>query len=244
MQTIKKERIERLRKEVLCLQGLNARPESGRPSIALGPLLENMPGKIFPTGAIHEFLSPAPTASAATTGFISALLNTLMEDGKCCIWISTHRNLFPPGLKAFGIAPDRIIFIDAAGEKEALWAIEEALKCKSIAAVVGEIKELDFTHSRRLQLAVEHSRVTGFIHRIYPRHIRPTACVARWQIQPVNSQTTGGVPGVGFPRWEVELIKIRNGKPGRWQLTWTRNNFHLAKRGQEMSLSTLKTGTA
>ena len=36
-----------------------------------------------------------------------------------------------------------------------LWVIEEALKCEGLAAVIGEIKELSFTQSRRLQLAVE-----------------------------------------------------------------------------------------
>ena len=42
-----------------------------------------------------------------------------------------------------------------------MWAIEEALKCDGLAAVIGEMKELSFTNSRRLQLAVEKSHVTN-----------------------------------------------------------------------------------
>ena len=35
------------------------------------------------------------------------------------------------------------------------------------------------------------------------------------------------MPGISFPRWQVELLKIRNGKPGRWQLEWTGTFRHI-----------------
>jgi protein ImuA len=34
------------------------------------------------------------------------------------------------------------------------------------------------------------------------------------------------MPGVGFPRWNVQLLKVRNGKPGAWQLEWEGGQFH------------------
>jgi protein ImuA len=33
------------------------------------------------------------------------------------------------------------------------------------------------------------------------------------------------MPGVGFPRWSVELIKVRNGKTGSWQVEWMGRKF-------------------
>jgi protein ImuA len=33
------------------------------------------------------------------------------------------------------------------------------------------------------------------------------------------------MPGVGFPRWNVELLKVRNGKPGSWQIEWKAGKF-------------------
>ena len=93
-----------------------------------------------------------------------------MQPGGACIWISAARKIFPPGLKAFGIEPDRVIFVDLKREKDVLWATEEVLKCEGLAAVASEIRELSFTVSRRLQLAVEKSRVTGFILRDNPRY--------------------------------------------------------------------------
>lgn len=241
----KKEQLEILRKEILCLQGLGIRPGNGQSVVKLGPVLDNLPGHIFSTGAVHEFLSPTLSASAATNGFIAAILSFLMQSGRPCLWVSMHRTVFPPALKTLGIDPDSIIFIDVTTEKEALWTIEEALKCEAVGAVIGEIKELDFTQSRRLQLAVESSKVTGFIHRLYPRSIRPTACVARWQILPVSSETKDGFPGIGFPRWQVELLKIRNGRPGRWQLEWSGNKFHVMDAAdKKMILPVLKTSVA
>jgi protein ImuA len=244
MQT-QKEKIESLRREILDLQGLGSRPCGERPPVSLGPVLDSMPGRVFPTGAVHEFLSPTPMAAAATSGFISAIAGVLAQSRKPCIWVSMHRTLFPPGVKGFGLDPDQIIFIDAARDKEALWAAEEALKCEAIGTVIAEIRELDFTQSRRLQLAVETSRATGFIHRIHPRGIRPTACVSRWQILPAASQTSDGLPGVGFARWQVELLKIRNGRPGRWQVEWNENAFHVIhEHVRKITSPVLKTGAA
>jgi protein ImuA len=245
MQTIKKEQLERLRKEMLCLQGLGGRSCPDQPAVNLGPLLNHMPGQVFPLGAMHEFLSPTLTTAAATHGFISAILASLMQSGKPCVWVSLRKTVFPPALKSFGIDPDRIVFIEVAREKEALWTIEEALKCKALSAVIGEIKELDFTQSRRLQLATEDSRVTGFINRLCPRGIRPTASVSRWQVSPLGSRTAAGLPGIGFPRWKVELMKIRNGKPGCWEIEWLGNALHIKDSPlQETGPSFIKTGAA
>lgn len=231
MQT-RKEKLERLRQEMLCLQGLDIKSCHDQQAVPLGPVLDHMPGGIFPTGVIHEFLSPTYSASAAANGFISAVISYLMQNDMPCLWISRRRTIFPPSLKLFGIDSGKIIFIDVPREKEVLWVMEEALKCRALNAVVAEIKELDFTHSRRLQLAVENSRVTGFVHRLGPRRISPTASVTRWQVYPVNSHPVDGLPGVGFPRWKVELLKVRNGRPGCWELEWAGHAF------QESDLST------
>src|ERR1700684_950556 len=103
--------------------------------------------------------------------------------------------------------------------------MEEALKCSGLAAVVGEMPELSFTTSRRFQLAVEQSRVTGFVLRSHPRNLNTNTCVSRWKIKPLPSHAEDDLPGLGFPRWQVELQKIRNGKPGVWQVEWAAGGF-------------------
>ncbi len=184
------------------------------------------PDYSFPLGAVHEFICPDVEAISASSGFIASILSKLMQNDSASIWISPSQNIFVPALSTFGIKPDKIIFIELKNQKEILWAMEEALKCEGLAAVIGEIPELSFNISRRLQLAVEQSRVTGFIIRNNPRKLETTACIARWQITSLPSASDNDMPGVGFPRWNVELLKVRNGKPGTWQIEYAERKFN------------------
>lgn len=118
-------------------------------------------------------------------------------------------------------------------EKDRLWTLEEALKCESLGSVIAEINELNFTESRRLQLAVEKSRVTAFIIRYRPKNMT-TSCVTRWNVRPLPTQKTK-LPGIGFPGWRVELLKVRNGKTGNWQMEWKKEKFHLVQQAPFLS---------
>lgn len=229
MSTAKQDIIQELRRDLMLLQGFKP-PTAETIDPGLGPVTAAFPHGVFPTGAIHEFLSTGAENAAASGGFAAGLAASLMARGGACVWMSCGRKVFPPALKAFGIEPDQLIFVDLKKEKQALWAMEEALKCEGLAAVVGELREISFTASRRLQLAVEHSRVTGLLLRQDPRQLNPIACVARWRITPLPSEPGANMPGLGFPRWNVELSKVRNGRPGIWQMEWSAGRFHPLER--------------
>jgi protein ImuA len=225
MSDLKKAIISKLQQDILLWQGFKPPTVGTKKVDGLGPVLAAFPNSVFPTGAIHEFLSEAPENAAASAGFIAGLLNALMQQEGACLWISTCRTLFPPALKAFGIEPDRVIFVDLRQERDVLWVMEEALKCEGLSAVIAEVREISLTASRRLQLTVEKSKVTGFILRNDPRKLSTTACVARWKISSFPSVLDGDMPGVGFPRWNVELLKVRNGNPGSWIMEWSAGRF-------------------
>ena len=225
--TLKKEDIIRqLQKDIPLMQGFKRITANDAIQIRLGPIDPAFPNSCFPLAAVHEFINERIESTEATNGFISFLISSLMIKGDPCLWISSSRTVFPPALKSFGVEPDKIIFITVQREKDMLWVMEEALKCEGLAAVVGEIKEVGFTESRRLQLAVEKSKVTGFIIRNRPRNMNVNACVSRWKITPLISGSANNLPGIGFPRWNVELLKIRNGKPGVWQMEWSDDRLH------------------
>jgi protein ImuA len=221
-----------LQTDILRLQGFKASPNTGL-DLGLGPVLEAFPNASFPVGAVHEFLSLLED-SVATCGFVSGLLSSLMGTYGTTLWISSCRTLFPPALKNLGVEPDRIIFLDLQKERDVLWAMDEALKCSALAAVVGEIREIDFTTSRRLQLAVEQSQVTGFILRNNFRQLSTTACVSRWKITSLPSGIND-LPGVGFPTWRVELLRVRNGRPGTWDVQWMNGRFTLVNNTPSIS---------
>jgi protein ImuA len=244
---IKTDIFDKLQKDILSLQGIQTPAQSKRVDFKLGPIEKAFPNQVFPTGAVHEMISKRPEDAAATTGFIAALLGRIMQRGGVSLWISQKRTLFPPALKFFGIDPDRVIFVDVKNEKDLLWMVEESLKCQALSGVVAEIRELSLTDSRRLQLAVEKSRVTGLLHRMNPSVISNSACAARWKVTPLASGLEEDMPGVGFFRWDIALLKVRNGYPGQWQVQWTAGSFdHLVETSPTQAVAPdhdlLKTG--
>ncbi|HVV54105.1 MAG TPA: hypothetical protein VHC47_02200 [Mucilaginibacter sp.] len=221
----KQDIINKLRKDILLLEGFKPPSAGSMGNIGLGDIEFSFPNSVFPVGAIHEVLCPTTEHLAASSGFISGILASLMKQGGACLWISITGKIFAPAMAMFNVEADRIIFIDLIREKDVLWVTEEALKCEGLTAVIAELQSISFAESRRLQLAVENSKVTGFILRTDPRKAGASTCMARWQISHLPGGTEDGLPGVGFPRWQVDLLKVRNGSPGNWQLEWAEGRF-------------------
>ena len=225
MPALKADIITQLKKELLALQGFRPLLHAQH-KIELGTINHSFPGSQFPLGVNHEFICNNNESLTASSGFIAGILSSLLKKGGATVWISSSQIIFPPALVSFSIEPSQIIFIHLRNQKEILWTIEEALKCEGLTAVVGEINTLDLTQSRRLQLATEQSGVTGFLLRTNQRTLNTNACTCRWRIYPLQSETEDGLPGIGFPRWNVKLLKVRNGKPGNWHLEWSNGRFN------------------
>ncbi|HKG07344.1 MAG TPA: hypothetical protein VKB19_12830 [Pedobacter sp.] len=229
MDNAKKEILFKLQQDILLWQGFKPQAAGKAELVGLGDIEQSFPGGVFPKSAIHEFITVLPEDAAASDGFIAGLLAILMKGGAVCVWVSTSRRLFPASLSTFNVEPERIIFIDVKTEKDALWITEEALKCEGLAAVVAELNNLSLIESRRLQLAVEESGVTGFILRKDASKTASTVATARWKISPLPTDTENGMPGIGFPRWQVDLLKVRNGNPGTFVLEWAGECFEQVK---------------
>src|SRR5471030_186884 len=155
MRDTKEAIISRLQKDILHWQGFAPTSPGMAKGIGLGPLESAFPNGVFPTGTIHEMICPTHEHVAATGGLLAGVVGLLMQQGGACLWISRARKLFPLSLATFNVEPHRVIFIDLQREKDVLWAMEEALKCEGLAAVVAEVRDISFAQSRRLQLAVE-----------------------------------------------------------------------------------------
>ena len=225
----KKDILTQLRREIIALEGYKPAPAGMMQKVGLGPILQAFPDHTFPISAIHEFICSDAANKAASIGFVSGLLSSLVHKGRAMLWINPSPVIFPPALKAYGITPEHIFFLHLAKEKEVLWTLEEALRCSTLTAVVAEVGDISFTSSRRLQLAVEESGVTCFMLRKGMRNIT-SVCAARWHITSLPSYLEQGLPGVGHPRFRVELLKVRNGKQGCWELEWKENRFqHVSK---------------
>jgi len=233
--------LARLQSDILRLQRFKPTVSVVR-DFELGDLADAFPNRTFPVGHIHEFLATKTEDMATTGGFIAGLLSLFLKSNGTILWVSSTRKLFPPALKNFAVQPDRFIFLDLANEKDVLWAMHEALKCASLTAVIAELSEVTFTESRRLQLAVEQSQVTGFVLRQSSRKPGTTACVSRWRITSLPSEVIDSLPGIGFPTWRVELLRMRNGHTGTWDIQWKAGSLLPVQRAENFHEQNKKAG--
>ncbi len=218
----KQEILKDLRKQILLMEGFKepVLTEDAK----LGRINEAFPNGVFPFSALHEFFCYNQEEVTSSSAFITALLSSRFKKGARVVWISPIRTIFPPALKLFGIEPHQVLFLNIKKDKEISWAINEALTCSSLSAVIGEMPEMSITASRRFQLAIEDAGVGCFILRKNPKNLLNTA-VSRWHIQPLPGKADNGFPGLGFPRWHVTLLKVRNGKTGSWNIEYTSSGF-------------------
>ena len=197
-----------------------------------------LPGGGLARGALHEILGMGGDEEdgALAAAFAAGILARLEKNG-IVLWCLPRLDLYGPGLAAHGLDPGRLVLVRARRDAEILWAMEEGLRAPGVAAVVGEVGALAAVASRRLQLAAEHSGVTALVLRRWRNgeeaareRNRPNAAATRWRIAaltsgahltlPSSPREGRGVfnePGIGRPRWRVELLRCRGGEPASWE---------------------------
>lgn len=167
-------------------------------------------------GALHEVAgSPELADDAAATVFMAGILARL--DGTV-LWCLRWRDLFAPALHLAGLHPDRVVFVEAGSDTNVLIAMEECLRHEGLAGVVGELRKISLTASRRLQLAAEQTGVPAFVFRRSSAADGPgegTAALTRWRVRAAPSERLG-IPSLGRPRWELALERARGGEPKLW----------------------------
>ncbi|MAA99174.1 MULTISPECIES: ImuA family protein [Hyphomicrobiales] len=167
-------------------------------------------------GALHEV---AGGGNGAVDGAAAALFaaGVAARSGGKVLWCVTRMDLFAPALAQAGLAPGRVVYVECGDEKALLACFEEGLRHPGLGAVVAEVSRLSMTASRRLQLAAEASGTLGLAVRRWRRQTEaadfgmPTAATTRWRVSALPSAPLP-VPGVGRPRWLLELIRSRAGE--------------------------------
>jgi protein ImuA len=124
------------------------------------------------------------------------------------------------GLAQLGLDPSRLVLVEAGKEKDALWALEEALRSQAKPAMVAGALEggLDLTPSRRLNLAAAvHATPLAVLRSA--RASGTSAAATRWRVAaaPAARDLFGSFT---HPRWQVALERARNGRPGSWLIEW------------------------
>ena len=167
-------------------------------------------------GALHEV---AGGGNGTVHGAAAALFaaGIMARTTGQILWCVARRDLFAPAMAQAGLHPDRVIYAEVGDEKSVLACFEEGLRHGGLSGVVGEVAKLSMTVSRRLQLVAEASGTLAIAVRRWRRMAdasdfgQPTASVTRWRVSALPSSPLP-VPGVGRPRWLVELIRARAGE--------------------------------
>lgn len=189
-------------------------------------------------GRWHLPVPPSPTlselfAAHPRDGGWAGFLLAQLESGKPMLWVQDRMailesgRIYPPGL------PSReIIHIEARDARDALWAMEEGVRCAALSAVVGEIwgdpKVLDFTATRRLAVASERSGVGCWLVRLGGA-ANLSGARMRWRIDSAPSLLNPlDARAPGSPAWDADLFRARGMPPGRWSIVHEAAVFHLA----------------
>ena len=148
-------------------------------------------GGLRPAG-LHEFLG-----EAGALALVAALAARRLADGAVgpVLWCLERALPYPPGLAAFGLGPERLILVRAREGREVLWAMEEALGSGRAALVVGEVRRLDWTASRRLQLAAENGATPALLVNGGDHAAAPGA-LTRWRVGSAPRRLAADGPGL------------------------------------------------
>ncbi|RFB76622.1 ImuA family protein [Methylovirgula sp. 4M-Z18] len=206
--------LAQLRQRIERLERSSGRARDVLP-FGLADLDRRLPGGGLALGALHEIAGGGNGAVDGAAASLFAAGIAARSKGKV-IWCVTRHDLFAPALAQAGLLPDRLIHVECGDEKSLLACFEEGLRHGGLSAVVAEVARLPMIASRRLQLAAESSGTIGLALRRWRRQSeaadfgQPTASVTRWRVSVVPTEPLP-VPGVGRPRWLVELIRCRAG---------------------------------
>lgn len=214
---------EELRQQLRAMQK-PAGLEDGPPALPLGiPAIDDVLGGGLARGALHEIAAPAENHLPAATAFMLGL----MPSAALVLWVAEDMARlesgvpYGPGLDAFKLAPQRLLTVAVSRPRDLLWTMEEALRCRAIGAVIGEMRNgaLDAVAVRRLSLAAADSGALAMMLRAKPGGDASTAAT-RW--------IAGAAPSAhvqtyefGPPRFAAHLTRNRRGPTGSWILEWS-----------------------
>lgn len=215
--------------------------------LALGQAAPRWQPGMVPSGAgaMHsEIFAPADEAGGAACALALALdllraaeraeqasaTRGVFLAARPLLWVQDAASIRKTGRPYYpGLPPPlrgRVIHVAVKDAADALFALEEGMRCRNLACVIGEIagnpRALDLTASRRLGLAAEKHGVPLFLVRHDAARDISSARM-RWQVRSATSpppRWNAAAPkaGAGIGSWHADLFRARAHAPGEWIL--------------------------
>lgn len=187
----------------------------------------------LPCASHSEIFAEGREASGAALALALARDGLPASDKRSVLWVQDAASIrltgrpYRPGLPA--ALRRRVIHVEAASCEDALFALEEGLRCRELACVIGEIagnpRALDFTASRRLSLTAEKHGVPLFLVRLDAERDLGSARM-RWRVSAAPSlPPRWNAQAPGLSAWHAELFRARAHTPGEWILRALRDGL-------------------
>ena len=216
--------LDQLRRQVAAVEGGPSAEEAGAVSTGVAALDALLPRGGLRRGSLVEWLAAAPGGGAQMLALLAA--REAGREGKSLVVVDRQRRFYPPAAAAWGIDLARLIVIHPASEADELWAIDQALRCRGIAAVWARRDQLDPRDFRRLQLAAESGGTLGLLVRSARARGQPSWADVQLVCSPLAPRTVGrpfqavqdGPEGPSYTcgwRLHVELTRCRGSHPGQ-----------------------------
>jgi protein ImuA len=195
---------------------IGALQAAGRKAWGVVPLgCPALDGALAEGGLARAGLAEIGGASGAATGFAAFLMARLAAASpmRWVLWCGRRDDLYVPGLRRFGLDPAHLLYLQCRTDRDVLWAMEEGLRARALAAVLGEARAIDLTGTRRLQLAAEGSGTAALL--LVPEgegKAGANGALTRWRVAPAG--------GSVVLRWRIELMRAQGGRPGDWLVEW------------------------
>jgi len=217
-----------------------------------------------PAGSLNEVWSDGYRDTGAALGFTLAQARRLLTMARpVVLWLQLSHDgletglLYGPGLSTFGFDPAQMIIGRMKRIEDLLWATEEAIACRSVAAVITDVTRfhtiLDFTVSRRLSLRAQNTGTAVFMMR-YGQNREASAARFRWHVAAIKSaKTIFDTQAPGSARWRVHLEKGQqqagiHGGRDIYILNWTKDGLeideHTHHNKQELSAAASLSGAS
>jgi protein ImuA len=223
------------------IAGLENRPLLAAAETPAAATAEALPAA--PRGVLTAIFTPELRNAGAALGFALGQARSLLGAARpAVIYLQLVADAqetgvpYGAGLSHFGFPPEALVIGRLESITELLWALEEAVCCRAVAAVVADVaghhKALDFTASRRLSLRADAARTSIFLLR-YGEEREASAACFRWRLVP---EPSGAAPfdarAPAGPRFRATLEKGRMGTARQLAgggmdlvLDWTENGF-------------------
>jgi protein ImuA len=197
-----------------------------------------------PVPTLSELFAAHPR-DGGWAGFLLAQLDT----NKPLLWVQDRMAILESGrVHPPGLPSQDLIHVETRDARDALWAMEEGVRCSCLSAVIGEIwgdpAALDFTATRRLAVAAERSGTPCWLVRLGGT-ANLSGARMRWRIASAPSLANALDPRApGMSAWSTELFRARGSPPGSWNLAYEADRFHLVTEAGDRALGEKRRLTA